>query len=206
IVGFPGFIPGTAPSYTLCASSLLPAGIYTVRLDVFGGGWFDSATQVIKVIPTPHPVITKTGNVLSVPAAYQNYKWYKGITAVAGATNPTFTYTLTGTYKVTLDSGGCPGSSNTISTVGVNDVASAESKFWTSQQSDNMLVINAEEYLAEQLDITISDQAGRQVDVETWVQGTNKKQVSNSTNFAAGLYLIRISNKSNSTVLKWIKQ
>jgi hypothetical protein len=204
IVGFPYTLAAVSP-LTLCMTSTIPPGTYTMRLDAFGGGGFDSATRNFTVKPAPHPVITKAAHVLSVAGTYLNYQWYNGSSAITGATNASYTYTVSGTFSVKVDSGGCKGTSTALSTVGVPIEGPVENKFWTSQPSGNVLSVNAEQYLAEDFTISISDQSGRLMISELWVHGIDNKQIAIEA-LSPGLYIIRIGNKQAASVLKWIKQ
>jgi hypothetical protein len=205
IVGMPYTVAGVSPLVLCATSTVVPPGTYTMRLDVYGGGGFDSATKVFKVKPRPNPVITKTGHVLSVAGTYASYQWYNNTTPITGATNATYTYTGSGIFKVVVDSGGCKGTSAVKNTVGVGTINLAENRFWTTSQSGNMVEIYCEQVPEEDMLVTVTDEAGRQVGAEKWYQNTDSKQI-NTTQYVPGLYIIRISNSQTSTVLKWIKQ
>ncbi len=206
VVGFPLTLPNISP-LPLCLTSSIPPGPYIIRLDAFGGGSFDSATKMIFLKKTPRPVITKAGHVLSITGAYTNIQWYNGSSPIAGATNSTYTYSLTATYKVTADSGGCKGTSVALAaSMGIPSVNGAYSNdFWLAQGNGDIVTLHAAESVTEDLVISIAELSGREVSRGTWNRGTDTKQVTYN-NLAPGLYMIKISGNNTSSVLKWMKQ
>ncbi|MCW3123247.1 MAG: hypothetical protein JWQ38_2739 [Flavipsychrobacter sp.] len=205
VAGIPVMAANTNPMVLCFPATFVPPGSYTVRLRAYSGGVADSSSTGITIKANPHPAITKTGKTLTVPSTYLCYQWYNGTTAITGATNATYTFSVSGTYKVVVDSGGCKAPSNVISTLDVNNVNSTVNKFWVTQSSNNVLTLNSELALTEDLGVVITDQAGRQLLSEKWVKGSDNKQVS-SSHLVPGIYFVRISNSSTAEVLKWIKQ
>jgi hypothetical protein len=62
--------------------------------------------------------IIKAGNVLTAPAGYSSYQWYRNDTAIIWATNASYTITQPGYYYVVAaDPNGCVAQSNLISPV-----------------------------------------------------------------------------------------
>ena len=96
----------TSDTTTICFPA---AGTYSVTLTATNSGGSTSSTSAITVNPTPYPVITNSGGVLSVTGAYTSYQWYDGLTAITGATTNSYTVTSLGTYGVLVDSMGCIG-------------------------------------------------------------------------------------------------
>jgi len=205
IVGTPYSLPNVSPLPLCMTATVVPTGTYTMRLDVYSGAGHDTETHTFRVKPIPAPPITKAGHVLSVPTGYVSYQWYNGTAAITGATNATYTYTVSGVYKVVVDSGGCKGSSAVKNTTGVGQVDLCDGKFWVTQKGNNMLALNYDQLLTEDVNIVVSDQAGRQIISALWVAGTDEKEVR-CGDIAPGLYIVRLSNTKSSAVLKWIKQ
>jgi hypothetical protein len=201
IVGTPYSVSNISPLPICFTSTVVPAGVYVVRLDAFKSGGFDSATYTIVVKPAPHPVITKTGHVLSIPASYTNYQWYNGATAISGATNNSYTYTTPGLYSVRVDSAGCRGTS-VFSTLGITSVNNM-GNFWVSQDN-NTINVHASQLLTESLTVTVTDQMGRQLASELWERGKTIKEI-NGASLAPGIYFIKLSNGGTSSVLKLMK-
>lgn len=203
VVGVP--YTSTVNPLVQCFTSPVPPGTYFMRLYAFGGGGVDSVTQPFTVNPSPHPTITKTGHVLSVPAVYTAYQWYNAATAITGATNATYTYTSGGTtYSVVVDSAGCKGTSQIINTVGLQSVTTNNNTYWISAQGNNVPVLYSTEPLEAALTVSLFDATGRKITSDTWAQGANNLPLAVNT-LPEGLYIIKLSNYNTSMVIKWIK-
>ncbi len=203
--GFPVRLSNANP-FSLCTTAPFNVpGTYNVRLRAYGGSGYDSANGTVTVNASPHPAITKTGKTLSVPSTgYTSYKWYNASGPISGATNASYTYSVSGTYTILVDSGGCKGmASMTVSTAGISLVTNAENTFWSTQESGN-LTIHAAENVFEPLNISIYDATGRTVFRQPWPRGDNSVPVSTS-GYAQGLYIIKLSNERMSTILKLMK-
>ena len=76
-------------------------------------GCRSAAAVTVNAVPVPNPVITQSGNTLSVPATYATYQWYLNGNLITGATSATYQPTTYGNYtvKVTTITGGCQGTS-----------------------------------------------------------------------------------------------
>jgi hypothetical protein len=195
--------PNTTP-YTKCFSA---AGTYTVGLAVYAGGIIaDTETHIVVIKNAPHPVITKSGHTLTLTSAsgYTNIQWYNGTSQIAGATNGTYTYTLSGTYSVKADSNGCHGSSNVFNTTGITNINGTTHSYWLSSEGGGM-VLHAADPLDEPLSIIVSDVSGRAVIRDIWEQGAIKKDMTGSS-LPPGLYLVRIGNAGTMAVLKYMQQ
>ena len=79
-----------------------------------------SISAVVTIHPLPVvPSIVRNGQILSLPASYSTYQWFFNGTVIVGATTPTFTYTVDGTYSVAVtDNNGCAGTSPLFNTNG----------------------------------------------------------------------------------------
>jgi hypothetical protein len=65
-------------------------------------------TLPVVVNPAPVPVIVASGNVLSTTATYADYLWFFNEVSIPSATNPTYTATNNGNYRVKVtDANGC---------------------------------------------------------------------------------------------------
>ena len=184
-------------------------GTYTVTLTAYNISGSNNHTSVVVVNPPPHPFITGGGtSTLSVPAVYTSYQWYMTpAIVITGATTNTYTGASMGLFYVKVDSGGCPGYSDTVA--GAPDLVTAinnpENKFWLSQTGNSALTLYATQSLDENLAITIYDITGRRILNDTWSKGSNTKQF-NDLSVPTGLYMIKLSNRNTSKVLKWMKQ
>jgi hypothetical protein len=195
----------SATSTTTTNICFSPAGIYSVTLTAYGGGSSTSSTTVVTVNPAPHPTITKTGHVLSVPAAYTSYQWYNGSSAITGATNSTYTYTVTGVYSVQVDSAGCIGNSTVVNTTGIANINGIAENYWVSQPNASTVVLNAAQPTDDALNVAIYDATGRKIIDETWNAGSLSKQIT-GLSFSPGLYIIKVSNINTSAIFKLLKQ
>ncbi len=202
-----------APGATVATSTTSPfttcfpaSGTSSVALLVYGGLSFDTAMVTITVNPAPHPVITATGHTLTVGGTYTNYQWTKNDTAIAGATNNTYTYTGTGSFQVIVDSGGCKGKSNIIvHTLGVTEISSIATRYAVSQSGNDAFTLYASQLLTDNLDVKVYDATGRLLLQDNWTVGTDKQQI-NAPGLTSGIYIIRLGNSDNTAVLKWLKQ
>lgn len=191
----------TVNPFVLC---LPAAGTYTVALMAFGGGGYDTATAVINVKQSPHPTITKAGHVLTVSGTgYTGYQWYNNTTLIAGATNNTYTYTGSGVFTVRVDSNGCRGTSNTINTVGVAQLNNTNS-YWIAGSDYNYITLRSDQPIDDPLHVIVADPTGRIIARDTWNAGDNIKQLS-VADLPPGLYIIRLSSDSFTTVLKLLQ-
>ncbi len=203
-------IPGisiTTPHATPLVQCFTTAGSYAVKLKVYNAGGTDSTTTTITVNGAPHPVIHKTGHSLSVTGTYTGYQWQSNGSNITGATNNNYTYTYSHTvttYTVLVDSNGCWGSS-TLNVTKVNDINTTANTFTLAQTSGSEIDLFATLTVFNNLDIDIYEASGRKVRHEMWQAGDDSKKITN-LNIANGLYLIRLSNDNNSTIIKWLKQ
>ncbi|MCW3123947.1 MAG: repeat containing protein, partial [Flavipsychrobacter sp.] len=76
-------------------------GPVTVKIKAYGSGTVDSTTSTIIISPKPMPTISLSGSTLTATGGpYTSYQWYIGSTMLPGATNVTYTYSLTASYSV----------------------------------------------------------------------------------------------------------
>ena len=198
--------PGTSP----CTVSFINiSGSKVVKLYLYSGGIaVDSASTTVMVNRAPSPLITKTGTTYSVPALYTAYQWYTiGFppTAITGATNATYTTTVTGSYAIMVDSAGCKGISIYVAPGGFEQLNNTGSNFWIAQTNNSMLSMNASIAPDRKLDMHIYDATGRLALSDVWSTGENQKQIS-GISLPPGLYIIRLSNENTSIVLRWHRQ
>jgi hypothetical protein len=80
----------------------------------------DSTTDTIFIQPLPEePMITKDGNILSVPWGYASYQWTLNGNPIPGANEDSFTETITGEYAVIVTNApGCEIISQSIDCTG----------------------------------------------------------------------------------------
>ncbi len=189
---------------TACFSG---AGYFTVHLYDYSGGHADSVTHLVHIMPAPHPTVNQSLRVLSVTGAYTGYQWYKNGTIISGATNSSYTYTISATYQVLVDSAGCQGMSVAKSyTTGIAEVSATGTNFvLISRPGSETFELAASIALDEAVQVMVYDATGRVVLRDEWEQGSIRKQFSVS-GASSGLYIVRIGNAGTSAVLKWLRQ
>jgi|GEM_PF-1234014 len=207
IAGFPVLLGNTNP-YSFCTVTPYNVpGTYTIRLRAYSGGNVDSSTSTVTVNRSPKPTITKAGKVLSVPSTgYTSYKWSNAGGPIAGATTSSYTYSVSGTYTVVVDSGGCKGSASmSVAGAGVYSLYGVNNTFWLSQQDNGTVILHSDELTSEPLTINMYDATGRQVINTVWERGTDIKEIKNLS-LSPGVYIVRLSNQNTAIVLKMLRQ
>ena len=100
----------TSLSESICAGSsttfngqtLTAAGTYTANLVAANG--CDSIVTFTLTVNTPTtPVVTQADSTLSTSLVGTSYQWFLGGTAIAGATNASYTASQSGAYTVQVD-------------------------------------------------------------------------------------------------------
>jgi len=95
-------------------------GTYYVVVQNLQGCVSTSSTLFIQVNPTPTPVATLSGGVLSLSGGpYTSYQWYRNNTPLTGATQATYLPDSNGTYTCLVRLGPCSGLSNNVVVTGV---------------------------------------------------------------------------------------
>jgi len=145
-----------------------------------------SIADTIIVHPTPVPVITASGMLLST-GTYTSYQWNRNGTAITGAVNPTYIMVIdSGEYTVTVvDSNGCTGTSvvynptEGVASVNANNIVSVY-----PNPTSGIIYITA----TQKVNVTITGIDGRQI-------ATYKapKEVDLS-GLSDGIYLLRITD------------
>jgi type IX secretion system substrate protein len=197
-----------ASPVTICFSV---AGVYTVSLTATGAT-ASTATHTVTVVPTPHPVIHyAAGHILSVTGAYTAYQWASGTpipSPITGATNSSYTVTSGGTYYVGVDSAGCKGFSATpfiFSPLAADPLSGWTNDYWYAQNgSRGRITLYSGSSLAADISVTVYEATGRAVISDTWAAGSNTTAI-NGADLPPGLYIIKLSNRNTSTVLRWLK-
>ena len=202
----PGVTITGAATDTMHACFTSP-GSYPVHLYVHNISGSDTMTATLVVNPTPHPVITTTlFTTFSVPGTYSSYQWYHEGLPVSGATTDTLVAVGIGSYWVIVDSGGCPGRSDTgFVWEGVPTINLSANHFWLSQDGSSKLSIYTDKTLADNISVSLFDITGKQILSDSWSKGSNSKQI-NDIPVPVGLYIIRLTSLSTLKVLKWMKQ
>lgn len=155
---------------------------------------------------TPDNGVTMTNDsTATADAAGVSYQWYNCDTDmnVAGATNQSFTATVTGNYSVIVSDGACSDTSACVSlvlsNVGLNTNTLASEVSLYPNPIDNVVTIsgiNTDFYA-----VTVSDMNGKVVMTDSFV---GKKTIETSS-WLKGVYFVTIVNNDNQLNIKVIK-
>jgi hypothetical protein len=193
------YIPGgTNPTYTATS-----AGSYTV--DIISVCSASSAPTIITVNPLPTATITQAGNVLTAPAGFAAYQWYKNSTPIAGATSNSYTATQSGSYYVVVtNSNNCSGQSNTIGlTVGIDDVSAGTAiEVYPNPNKGSFTVALPDSRVPTHVSIISS--LGHKVQAE--VSRTGQTLQINCAGLASGIYSIELVYANEVIRSKFCKQ
>lgn len=88
------------------------SGNYKLRVTGANGCTGTSDSIKVTVYPQPVPMVSRSGDTLMTGAGYVTYQWYRGGTAIPGATTNKYVLTQNGTYSVRVtDTANCTGTS-----------------------------------------------------------------------------------------------
>jgi hypothetical protein len=91
------------------------SGVYAVKVRSKDGCVSVSSSVTVNILPSPTPVITKSGLVLSATSPYISYQWIRNGVPISGSTLSTHTLIYNGVYRLRVkDANGCEGESNPI--------------------------------------------------------------------------------------------
>ncbi len=182
-------------------------GSYVMTLTAYRMGTAYTTTTTVTVNPTPHPVVTRTGAVLTVSGTYTTYQWYNGISPITGATTNSYTFPAPGTYTVLVDSAGCKGISTpfTFDPLHTGSLTNLANNYWIATEAGGIVTVNANEPLNENCELSIYDATGRKMKTDTWTSGDFTKRIDAGA-FAPGMYIFKLSGGHTSIALRWMKQ
>lgn len=177
-------VPTTNTSNNYVASV---SGVYQLKtVNGFGCAGY-SDTLRVTVNPVPHPVLTRAGNTLGTTQTYLSYQWFLNNSGIGGATNPTYTFTQNGAYKVrVMDSNGCEGYSEImfIQNVGITPTALSAAIKVFPNPTTGLLHIDA----PVKVKLALRDVTGKVVAEAAGVKEMDITTVAN------GMYLLYISD------------
>lgn len=153
------------------------------------------------------PSITVAGAVLTSSAGSGN-QWYKSNTALAGATNPTYTVTSTGWYKVRYtNANGCSALSDSVFVTpsGVQQILpGGDIKVYPSPFTDKMHISIGNRYQdLNKWHLVLTDNTGRQVYTQEGLDHENDIRLKH---LSPGIYLMYLETPGGKQVLKVVKQ
>jgi len=169
------------------------ANTYSVVVTNTNGCADTSLVDTLIVNPIPVPVITASGSVLST-GTYSTYQWSRNGTTITGAISPTYTMVvMSGDYTVTVkDSNGCRGTSTIYTpTTGIHEIGAGKTISIYPNPAKDWLYIDATEPVL----ISISAIDGK------LLLDKAATQKINISDWAEGLYLLRIYDKKTGALL-----
>ena len=179
------------------------SGVYAVKVRSKDGCVSVSSSVTVNILPSPTPVITKTGLVLSVTTpTYISYQWILNGKDILGATGPTHNLVFKGIYKLRVkDANGCIGESNPIevSDPSLQDPASINT---VTLQKDQIKIYpnptDSKVFIESPISvmITVKDVRGK-----TIIESQETKEIDLSK-FADGVYLFMVSDKEGKELVK----
>ncbi len=191
-----------AQSITICSGESYSIGgsVYTttgVYVDVLVSAMLcdSTVTTTLTVLPEIDVSVTVEGITLTTDASETaSYQWLKcdPFSAIPGETEAIFTPTENGDYAVIITEGACSDTSacETISTIGIVDYQ-VNSILIYPNPATNMVNISLTDFDGQTVNIIILNGIGERV-----YEGilSQEKTVLNLSEFARGIYLIRISD------------
>lgn len=108
---------GGSPVVGLTDSVLVvrTSGVYTVKVRSKDGCVSTSAPITVTILPSPKPVISKSGTVLTAVFKFPSYEWFRNGALLVGRNSDTLRLTQKGNYQLQVtDESNCDGLSNTI--------------------------------------------------------------------------------------------
>ncbi|MBU2939101.1 M28 family peptidase [Lacinutrix sp. C3R15] len=148
--------------------------------------------------------VTQSTNTLVANQDAVSYQWVNcdTNTAIAGATNQSFTPTINGTYAVEITSGSCIEKSECIvfDSLGLQEFDAAEILFYPNPVQENLVV----EMFNQQEDVVLElyDITGKLVLSET---SSKNKTILNLSDLASGVYFLKANTSTRSSLAKILK-
>jgi len=189
-----------AVNYTTSSTN----GNITVKgSNICGNG--GSSTMAIYVGQTPQkPIISDQGGVLVSSSSVGN-QWYNGDTLKIGATNQTYAYTtINGNYYDIVSTNGCSSATSDtihITAAGINVFNTNLSFEVYPNPITNELIIKSNG-THDKIVLEIFNSIGQVI----YKGNVFEKTVVNTTNFAKGIYLLKLDNDENVDYKKIIKE
>jgi hypothetical protein len=184
-------------------SAAVPAGTYA--LSVIANGIASDTVTFVYSLPVV-PTVTPAGLVLTSSAA-NTYQWYTIGAPIGGATNQSYTVTLTGYYYVcTTDLAGCSACSDSVfvDVTGIGTLSAGSNNFnvFPNPSRGNFEIIFASDK-SSKVTFTIADELGRIVYSTALISvaGENKIKV-NTKNFVKGIYFVEMITDEKNVNIK----
>lgn len=176
---------------------------------VSSGACLVSGNATLTVIAPPAtPTIVTTGSVLTTASA-STYQWELNGSPISGETNQTFSPVLDGWYSVTVSSNGCSSSSIPVylTFTGLNSLTNTLTGLTISPNpAKDLLKLAFYNTSNESVNYQITNVLGQKVSQGVLKIETTKEGTVNIQNLAPGTYFIKVTETSNSSTIKFIKE
>ena len=162
-----------------------------------------SAIENITITASPEPskpVITQNGNSLMSSSSTGN-QWFLNGNLIPGATSQIYNMTGGGFYQVQVDSNGCKSMSAILNVVGIEENEAINNLRIYPNPVSNELIIEAIGY-KEKLYFEIFNSIGQSIYKGNLIE----KTIVQTTNFAQGVYLIKLNNGKSFEFKKIVKE
>jgi Secretion system C-terminal sorting domain len=140
-------------------------------------------------------IITATGSTMHTVMPYMHYQWFFNGTLISGATNPTYTATVNGTYEVNVsDSNECVASSHAynLTTVKTNSITENGNIYTAPNPTSGNIYITGTGYNRVEIYNTVGEK-------KKSVSGTDRISIAE---LPAGLYFIKIYDAEGELLLQ----
>lgn len=183
------------------------AGTYTVTNTIAASGSCPAAIETAQITIADLPdatVLSTFGATLTAQATGVTYQWYDCATntAVAGATSQTFTATAPGSYKVVINDGNCSATSTcfAVSDAGVTSNSIDLLSVYPNPTENNVVI---EGLTSTNSIVSVVDLNGK---VLTELTTSSSNLEISFSNFANGIYLIKIQSDTINGIMKVVKK
>ena len=201
------------PGATLSSYTVNQKATYTCQTSSACGSTISTGIYV-NVTKNPSASISADGlttfcpggsvTLIEVPSPGCTYQWYKGATALVGATSTSYTATVSGNFKcrVTKAATGCYKNSNTISVSATCKEGEIISDLIVyPNPTKDILIIEFSEINKGTIEIT--NIAGQIIFMEKLNDSRMEIKVSE---YPVGMYILKFISEENETVAKFIKE
>jgi hypothetical protein len=152
--------------------------------------------------------ISKAGNLLTAPAGYNSYQWYRNDTAIVWATTASYTTTQSGNYYViAADTARCVGQSNTLAVItSVDDINDRSSFSIYPNPTSGKITIGLSGPLdVEEITVTVFNYTGAKVLMSSF-HSRSKSSHELDLNMNKGIYLVQLEAGHERIIRKVVVQ
>lgn len=169
------------------------AGSYAVTTTQ--GACSANSDSVVVNVTAVSPVISNSGDLISVTGSYSSYQWYYNGQPIAGATSPTHLAEQSGTYYIVVtDANGCEGTSNWVelSVIGaISELDFAKSINVYPNPTDGFVTVEIDFNEPEVLTLRLTNVLGQEMQEAIQLQSAQKvRQEFDLSDLSEGAYFL----------------